>query len=204
MTILEQIKNLKENSKKRNFNQTYDLVINLKDIDLKKDENKIDEIVILPKKLGKEKSITIFSDSIKKSEEFNIVSATKIESLSKNKKQISELISKTDFFFAEPKLMPIVGKFLGKYLAPIGAMPKPLVGNIENYKKYKNAVKLSVKKQPMIHTVVGSHDMKDEDVEKNIEFIINTLKTKLPKGKNNIKEILLKFTMSKPIKLEVK
>ncbi len=204
MTILEQIKNLKENSKKRNFNQTYDLIINLKDLDLKKAENKIDEIIILPKKLNKEKKITIFTDSIKKSEDFNIISGSKIESISKNKKEISELISKSDFFFAEPKLMPIVGKFLGKYLAPRGLMPKPLVGPLESYKKYKNAVKIKVDKQPVIHTVVGSQDMKDEDVEKNIEFLINTLKVKLPKGKNNIKEILLKFTMSKPIKLEVK
>ncbi|MCD6226677.1 MAG: 50S ribosomal protein L1 [Candidatus Aenigmarchaeota archaeon] len=204
MTILEQIKNLKENSKKRNFNQTYDLIINLKDLDLKKAENKIDEIIILPKKLNKEKKITIFTDSIKKSEDFNIISSSKIESISKNKKEISELISKSDFFFAEPKLMPIVGKFLGKYLAPRGLMPKPLVGPLESYKKYKNAVKIKVDKQPVIHTVVGSQDMKDEDVEKNIEFLINTLKVKLPKGKNNIKEVLLKFTMSKPIKLEVK
>jgi len=204
MTILEQIKNLKENSKKRNFNQTYDLIINLKDLDLKKAENKIDEIIILPKKLNKEKKITIFTDSIKKSEDFNIISGSKIESISKNKKEISELISKSDFFFAEPKLMPIVGKFLGKYLAPRGLMPKPLVGPLESYKKYKNAVKIKVDKQPVIHTVVGSQDMKDEDVEKNIEFLINTLKVKLPKGKNNIKEILLKFTMSKPTKLEVK
>jgi len=204
MTILEQIKNLKENSKKRNFNQTYDLIINLKDLDLKKAENKIDEIIILPKKLNKEKKITIFTDSIKKSEDFNIISSSKIESISKNKKEISELISKSDFFFAEPKLMPIVGKFLGKYLAPRGLMPKPLVGPLESYKKYKNAVKIKVDKQPVIHTVVGSQDMRDEDVEKNIEFLINTLKVKLPKGKNNIKEILLKFTMSKPIKLEVK
>lgn len=204
MTILEQIKNLKENSKKRNFNQTYDLIINLKDLDLKKAENKIDEIIILPKKLNKEKKITIFTDSIKKSEDFNIISGSKIESISKNKKEISELISKSDFFFAEPKLMPIVGKFLGKYLAPRGLMPKPLVGPLESYKKYKNAVKIKVDKQPVIHTVVGSQDMKDEDVEKNIEFLINILKVKLPKGKNNIKEVLLKFTMSKPIKLEVK
>ena len=204
MTILEQIKNLKENSKKRNFNQTYDLIINLKDLDLKKAENKIDEIIILPKKLNKEKKITIFTDSIKKSEDFNIISGSKIESISKNKKEISELISKSDFFFAEPKLMPIVGKFLGKYLAPRGLMPKPLVGPLESYKKYKNAVKIKVDKQPVIHTVVGSQDMRDEDVEKNIEFLINTLKVKLPKGKNNIKEVLLKFTMSKPIKLEVK
>ena len=204
MTILEQIKNLKENSKKRNFNQTYDLIINLKDLDLKKAENKIDEIIILPKKLNKEKKITIFTDSIKKSEDFNIISSSKIESISKNKKEISELISKSDFFFAEPKLMPIVGKFLGKYLAPRGLMPKPLVGPLESYKKYKNAVKIKVDKQPVIHTVVGSQDMRDEDVEKNIEFLINTLKVKLPKGKNNIKEVLLKFTMSKPIKLEVK
>lgn len=204
MAISEQIKKLKENSKKRNFNQTYDLIINLKDMNLKKSENKINEMVVLPKSCGKEKIITVFTDSAKKVEGTNIIGGTKIPSLEKNKKEISKLISETSFFFAEPKLMPVVGKHLGKYLAPKGLMPKVLTGDVEQtVKKYKNAIKINIDKQPIIHTTVGSQNMSDEDIEKNIKAIIDFLKTKLPKGRNNIKNAYLKFTMSKPIKLEV-
>jgi len=204
MAISEQIKKLKENSKKRNFNQTYDLIVNLKDLDLKKSENKINEIVVLPKNPGKEKTITVFTESGKKTEGINVIKSSKIESLGKNKKEVANLIAKTGFFFAEPKLMPVVGKHLGKYLAPKGLMPKILTGSIDQTaKKYKNAVSIKIDKQLIVHTIVGSYDMKDEDIEKNIETIMNFLKTKLPKGRNNIKNAYLKFTMSKPVKLDV-
>ena len=40
--IIKTLKELKEKSQKRNFNQTYDLIITLKDMDLKKTENHVD------------------------------------------------------------------------------------------------------------------------------------------------------------------
>jgi len=205
MTILEKIKELKEKSKKRNFTQRYDLIINLKDIDLKKSENKINEIFILPKGTGKESSITLFSDSTAKIEGCKIIKESEIEGLSTNKKRLSELINETQFFFAEPKLMPIVGKHLGKFLAPRGLMPKPLVGDVEKtIKDSSKGVKIFVDKQPLIHTIVGSENMDDKDVEENIKELLNYLKKRLPRGKNNIKDVCLKLTMSHPVKIEVK
>ena len=44
--------------------------------------------------------------------------------------------------------------------------------------------------------------MKDEQIAENIEAVLKSLEEKLPKGKHNIKEILLKLSMSKPIKVE--
>lgn len=204
MTILGQINELKEKSKKRNFTQRYDLIINLKDLDLKKTENKFDEFFTLPKGTGKEASVTLFSDTIKKVEGCKIIKSLEIEGLSKNKKRVKKLIAQTDFFLAEPKLMPIVGKHLGKFLAPVGKMPKPIVGDVEKMiKDSKNAVRVVINKQPIIHTIVGSEKMSGEDVEKNIQALMNFLKSKLPRGKNNIKNVYLKLTMGHPVKLEV-
>jgi large subunit ribosomal protein L1 len=204
MTILEKIKEIKEKSKKRNFPQRYDAVINIKDVDLKKPENKIDELLVLPKGTGKNVSITLFSDSIGKSEDVTVIKGSEIESLAKNKKSIKKLIQETDFFFSEPKLMPIVGKFLGKFLAPRGLMPKPVASDIKKLiGDSKNSVRIHLDKQPIIHTVVGSDKMNDKDVEENIKTLLNFLIKKLPKGKSNIKNVYLKFTMGQPIKLEV-
>jgi len=204
MTILEQIKEVKEKSKKRNFSQKYDLIINLKDLDLKKTENKIDEFFVLPKGSGKEASVTLFSDTTKKIEGCGIIKSSEIEGLGKNKKQVKKLINQTDFFLAEPKLMPIVGKHLGKFLAPVGKMPKPVVGDVEKMiKDSGSAVRIIMSKQPIIHTIVGSEKMDDKDVEENIRTLLNFLKSKLPRGKNNIKNIYLKLTMGHPVKLEV-
>ena len=203
MSLTEQIKKIKESSKKRNFNQKYDLIIVLKDINLKKAENKIDEILILPKKTGKPTSISLFSDSAKKIEDCEIIKGEQIEKLSKNKKELKKLIYQTTIFLSEPKLMPIVGKHLGKFLAPIGKMPKPVLGDIiKMANDYKNGVKIEVKKQPMIQITVGSENIKEEDVTENITTILNFLKIKLPKGKNNISKVYLKLTMGHPTKLE--
>jgi len=204
MTILEKIKELKEKSKKRNFEQRYDLIVNLKEIDLKKSENKINEIFVLPKGSGKVASVTLFSDSIKKKEGCKIVNSSKIEELGKNKKELNKLIAETQIFLSEPKLMPVVGKHLGKFLAPRGLMPKPVVGDVEKMiKDAASGIKLIIDKQPIIHTVVGSEKMDEKDVAENIRAFLNFLKKKLPKGKNNIKDVYLKLTMSHPLKLEV-
>jgi len=204
MTILERIKEVKEKSKKRNFPQRYDLIINLKDLDLKKTENKIDEFFVLPKGSGKEASVTLFSDSIKKIGNCGIIKSSEIEELGRKKKEVKKLINQTDFFLSEPKLMPVVGKHLGKFLAPVGKMPKPVVGDAEKMiKDSGSAVRIIVNKQPIIHTVVGSEKMDDKDVEENIRGFLNFLKTKLPRGKNNIKNVYLKLTMGHPVKLKV-
>lgn len=205
MTILEKIKELKEKTKKRKFTQRYDLIINLKDIDLKKSENKINEIFILPKGIGKQASITLFSDTTNEIKECKIIKGSEIEELGKDKKKLKGLIKQTEFFFAEPKLMPVVGKHLGKFLAPRGLMPNPLVGNIEKtIKESRNGIKIVFDKRPIIHTIVGSEDMDDKDIEENIQQLLNFLKKRLPGGKNNIKDIYLKLTMSHPVKIEVK
>jgi len=204
MTVLEKIKEVREKSKKRNFNQRFDLVINLKELDMKKAESKIDELFVLPKGIGKDASITLFSDSAKKMEGCTILSGSEMEKMSKDKKEIKKLISQTDFFLAEPKLMIIAGKHLGKFLAPKGKMPKPVTGNVEKtIEDTKKSIKISAIKYPIIHTVVGSEKMDDKDLEENIKTLINFLKNRLPKGKNNIKNVYLKLTMGHPIKLEV-
>ncbi|MBL7170152.1 MAG: hypothetical protein ISS48_03975 [Candidatus Aenigmarchaeota archaeon] len=203
MTITEQIKKLRESSKKRNFNQRFDLIITLKDLDLKKAENQIDEILVLPKIPGKPASVTLFSDSIKKLESARVVSGEDIPKLAGNKKELKKIVKETTIFLSEPKLMPVVGKHLGKFLAPTGKMPKPVVGDIKKtVTDFERGVKIKTTKQPMLQLSMGSENMKDEEIEENVKAALNFLKTKLSKGKNNISTVYLKLTMSKPIRLE--
>ncbi|NCN39433.1 MAG: 50S ribosomal protein L1, partial [Candidatus Aenigmarchaeota archaeon] len=106
-------------------------------------------------------------------------------------------------FLSEPKLMPVVGKHLGKFLAPVGKMPKPLVGDIQKtVEDFERGIKIKTSKQPMIQMCIGSEEMKDEDVAENIDAILNFLKTRLSKGKNNISKVYLKLSMGKPMKIE--
>lgn len=201
--ILSAIKELKEKSKKRNFLQTFDLIINLKEFDVKKPENKFSEDFVLPYGKGKESKVVIFSDMIK-TDKCEVLGTEEIQRLAKNKRAAKNLVKKTDFFLAEPKLMPLIGKVLGIYLGPSGKIPKVITGNVDSLiENYKKSIRIRVKDSPVIQCSVGNEKMKDEEIAKNIESILKFLETKLPKGKYNIREILLKLTMGKPIKIEV-
>jgi large subunit ribosomal protein L1 len=201
--ILEAIKKLRENSKRRNFVQSFDLIVNLKDIDLKKPENRFVESVFLPNGRGKDAKIILFSDSIKEAE-CEILTSEDIVNLSKSKRMAKKIANQTDFFIAEPQLMPLIGKHLGLYLGPRGKMPKLVTGDVNALiKKLKSSVNVRLKDQPLIQCSVGNESMKDEEVAENILAVLKFLEEKLPKGKANIKSIMVKLTMSKPIKVGV-
>jgi large subunit ribosomal protein L1 len=158
----------------------------------------------LPYGRGKDAEVVVFSDSVKDLD-CKILTTEDINKLSKSKRTIKKLVSETDFFLAEPKMMPIIGKVLGAYLAPRGKMPKIFNENEvkDLVKNYKKSVRIKVKDSPVIQCLVGREDMKNEDIAENVEEVIKALVAKLPKGKHNIGKIMLKLTMGKPVKIEV-
>jgi large subunit ribosomal protein L1 len=196
---LQAIKELKEKSKKRNFPQTFDLIINLRDINLKKSENKFSEDFVLPQGRGKETKVILFSDSIK-TEKCEVLTTEEIQDLAKNKREAKKLVKQTDFFLSEPKLMPLIGKTLGVYLAPQGKMPKVVTGNAEKLvENYQKSTRIKLKDSPVIQCPVGNEKIEDKSIAENIDAVIKFLEGKLPKGKQNLGRVLLKLTMSKPV-----
>lgn len=201
--ILQAIKELKENSKKRNFSQTFDMIVLLKEVDLKKPENKISDEIFLPNGFGEEVSIKIFSDTIRP-EGVEAISSTELARIAKDKRAAKKLVKETEFFLAEPKLMPVVAKSLGQIMGPRGKLPKVIAGDVKSViQNLKKSVKFRVKDSPVIQFKVGKESMDDEDVAENIEAAVKHLENKLPKGKSNISKVMLKLTMSKPVKVEI-
>ncbi|MEM5802005.1 MAG: 50S ribosomal protein L1 [Candidatus Aenigmatarchaeota archaeon] len=201
--ILEAIKELRQNSKKRNFTQSVELIVNLKEIDIKKPEDRFSEDIILPNGRGKDAKVVIFSDEIKDlGLDVEIIDSAKLQRMSK--REAKKLARDVDFFLAEPKLMPTIGKVLGQYIGPRGKLPKIISGDIkamvENYKK---SIKIKVKDAPVVQCLVGNESMSDEKIAENIESVLNFLENKLPKGKRNIKKILIKLTMGQPFEVKV-
>lgn len=201
--ILKTLQDMKGASEKRNFSQTYDLIVNLKELDLKKPENRIDDSFALPHGRGKDAHVVIFSDTIK-SEDAEVLTSNDINELVKNKRAAKKLAKEADFLFGEPKVMPLVGKSLGTLLGPRGKVPKLLSGNVQELvKTHKRATRIRVKEAPVIQCIVGTDKMKDEQVAENIESLVKFLEHRLPRGKANISKMSLKLTMGKPVKLEV-
>lgn len=198
------IEELKEKSKKRNFPQTFDLIISLKEFDIKKPENKFTEDVVLPHGRGEDAEVVVFSDSVKDAG-CTVLTTEDLNNLSKSKRSAKKMVSTTDFFLSEPKLMPMIGKVLGPYLAPRGKMPKMFTSEeIKSLvKNYKKSIRVRIKDSPVVQCLVGKENMKDEEVVENVQEVIKALEAKLPKGKHNIGKTMLKLTMGKPVKIEV-
>ena len=203
--ILAAVKELREKSQKRNFPQTFDLIANLKEYDTKKPENKFTEDIVLPNGRGSEPKIIIFGESVKEKDVgCEVFDVAEIRKYAQNKKESKRLVATTDFFLSEPKLMPEATKALGQFLGTRGKIPKLLLGDakkmVDNYKK---STRVRIKDSPVIQAIVGKENMKDEDVADNVEAVVNFLKTKMPKGMHNIRRLMIKLTMSKPVKIEL-
>ncbi|MEM5784249.1 MAG: 50S ribosomal protein L1 [Candidatus Aenigmatarchaeota archaeon] len=204
------LEELKKTSIKRNFVQSIDLIISLKNLDLKKPENRIKAEISIPVQF-KPNKIGIFADTlIPKVKELGdsviLIRKEEIESYGKNKRLAKKLAKQCNSFIAEPNLMASIGKNLGPILAPRNKMPKPIPPNITDLKpiveREKSLIKIFVKDSPVIQCSVGKENMKNEDIIQNIKAIIDNIEAILPNGKENIKNIYLKLTMGgKPIKL---
>jgi large subunit ribosomal protein L1 len=202
--ILKVIQDLKQGSEKRNFAQAYDFIANLKELDLKKPENKIDDSFPLPHGRGKDAHVVLFTDVHKNVEGAEVLSSSDIAQLAVNKRAAKKLANEADFLFGDPKVMPIVGKNLGTILGPRGKVPKILAGDVKSLVDVsKRSTRIRVKDALVIQCTVGNDKMKDEHIADNVEALIKFLEHRLPRGKANLAKMQLKLTMGKPVKLEV-
>jgi large subunit ribosomal protein L1 len=209
MSIAEKLKEAKGNSKPRNFAQAWDLIFVLRDMDLKKPENRLNLEFFLPSGPGKELKTAVVADSLSSDAKKHadlVITKSEITALGKNKKKLRKLARQYDWWFGEAPLMPLIGKELGAILGTRGKMPKPVPPkiNLEGLvKRSKGLVRIRLTNTPVIQVLVGNEGMPDDDVRRNIEGVINFVRDHLPKGKNNIKNVMVKLTMGKPVRLEV-
>ncbi|MBI5458552.1 50S ribosomal protein L1 [Methanobacterium sp.] len=201
--ILEAVKKAKEESQPRNFTQSVDVVITIKDLDVKKPENRIDEEVLLPNGRGKDVKIAFIADGelalqAKNAGADMVINKGELEEMGKDRKEAKKIANRLDFFVAQADMMPLVGRFLGPVLGPRKKMPKPVPATIKPepiMERLKSTVKVRIKDQPVIQALVGTQDMDDELIAANIEAILVVLDQKLEKGRNQIKSMYVKTTM---------
>jgi len=209
-SIVEAVEKIKQASQdnKKNFKQTIDLVINLKNIDLTVPKNRIDEEIILPKGRGKEAKIGLFASgelalNAKKIVDI-LIKPEEIDDLADDKKQVKNIADTHDFFLAEAPLMPTIGKTLGTVLGPRGKMPKPVPpgGDIsDTVNNLRNTVKIRSKTNTTFHTIVGGEEMSSDDIAANVQAIIKRLEGLLERGRLNIRSIHIKTTMGSSEKI---
>jgi large subunit ribosomal protein L1 len=175
----------------RNFRETVDLAINLRDIDLDDPSNRVDESIVLPEGTGQETSIAVFAEgeTAVRAEEVadTVLDSDDLSDLGDDDSEAKDLAGDIDFFIAEESMMQDIGRYLGTVLGPRGKMPDPLGPDddvVEVVERLKNSVQLRSGDRRTFHTRVGAEDMSAEEVADNIDVIIRRLEADLRRGRS--------------------
>jgi len=199
------VEKIKSSEKKINFNQTVDIIINLKDFDVRREAFNI--FISVPNKI-KDKNVVGFFEK-----DSNVIDSIKKEQFVKykEKKDIKKLIKQYDFFIANAKLMPAVATSFGRVLGPVGKMPSPQLGILPTeddklvealVNKINSTVRVRVK-EPSIKIAIAKQSLSSDKIAENAFAIYQKILEQIQKKKDNIRNVKIKLTMGKPEKVAI-
>jgi len=205
--LTKMIKEAKAADKERKFKQSVEMYVVLKDIDVKKGFA-MNETIQLPKKLSTPTTVCIMAGGdlglkAKSANADRVISGDEINLLAANKREARKFINNYDFFLADTQLMTTVGKVLGQLLGPRGKMPVPVPFNapVESLlDRFRSSIRVKVKNSLSLSCKIGDESMDDADLAANAHAILSAIEKKLPNGERNIKRVIIKTSMGKPIK----
>jgi len=202
----------KDTSEKRNFRQSFDLIINLKGLDLKKQEHQIDAFITLPHARGKKVRVCALVGAELESQAKGIFDSVILSDnfeKYKEKKDVRKVANSFDFFVAQANMMPKVATTFGRVFGPRGKMPNPKSGAIVPpnanlkplYEKLQRTIRANAKTAPSIQCPIGTEEMDINDVTENALTVYNSIIHILPNEKHNIRDVYVKLTMGRPVKV---
>jgi len=209
-TLLDAVKEAKAKSGQRNFNQSVELILHIKEIDMKSPEGRIQKVIELPHLTGKPNKICVIASGelalkARRAQAELVVERADVEALAGKKKELRKLANNHDVFISEAPLMSLVGRIFGPALGPRGKLPVPVPPNADIASlmaKHRKTVVVRMRNQPVIQCPVGTENMKDEELVANILAVLRFLEGKFKRGLKNIKLAFIKTSMGKPIKIE--
>lgn len=205
--IQEAVVKALEDKGKKNFSQTVDLIINLKEMDIKKNDQQLDIFVTLPHEKGKAAKVCglvgpeLFKDAKANLDE--AIEAHDFDKFKNNPKKIKQLSDSYDFFIAQANVMPQIATIFGRVLGPRGKMPNPKAGCVLPPKaatgpikeRLTRTVRVVAKTSLSVKVPVGTESMDVKDIVENIQYVYTNITNNTPQGENNIKSVMVKLTM---------
>ena len=209
--LLTALGEIRKPEAKREFSQSVELIVKLREIDLKKPENRLNESVELPNSLDKETKICVIASGdlatrAKAGQADLVLAREDLGKLGKDKKATRKLVTEYDYFIAEAPLMPLVGKTIGPILGPRGKMPTPVPPNApidQIVNSHRKLIRVRVRDQPVVQCRIGTEKMPDEKIAENALAVFSRVEAKLERGAKNIRQVLVKTTMGKPVKVQI-
>ena len=210
-TILTAVKKAVEASPKRKFSQTVDLVINLKELDLKKTDHQVDLFHALPHQAKPKKICGLVGGELfeQAGKVLDKVILNDNFSQFQDKKKAKKLASEYDYFIAQANIMPQVATSFGRVFGPRAKMPNPKAGcvvppnaNLKPlYDRLRKTLRLRAVTEKIIHAAIGTEGMEHEQVAENALSVYNVLIHALPKEELNIRSAYVKLTMGPAVLL---
>jgi large subunit ribosomal protein L1 len=209
-TLLDAVKEAKTKSGEKKFTQSVELILDIKEIDMKSPEGRIQQVVELPHPTGKPNKVLVVASGelalkAKQAKADKVMERAELEDLAGKKKELRKLANDYDVFLSEAPLMSSVGRIFGPVLGPRGKLPVPVPPNADIASliaKHRKTVLVRMRNQPIIQCLVGTEDMKEEEVVDNIQVVLRVLEGKLKRGLKNVKFAFIKTSMGKPVKIK--
>jgi large subunit ribosomal protein L1 len=209
--LTDLIKKGKAEGKERKFDESVEVILTLREVDVKKTDLNVNETVYLPHPSSKVARICFIGSGdpalrAKNAKVDAILDPSQLEALAGDKKAAKKLARSYDFFLADTALMARVGKVLGQSLGPRGKIPTPVPPNAPvdaMVQRMRTAIRVRSRGSLGIAAKVGERRLPDSDLAENVLAVVQAVQKKLPQGEKNIKSVIVKTTMGKPVKQAV-
>ena len=193
--------------KKREFVETIELQIGLKNYDPQKDKRFAGNIK-LPHIPRPKMRVCVLGDAYhcEKAAAMGLEfkNAEGLKNFNKNKKLIKKFAKKYHAFVASESLIKQIPRLLGPGLNKAGKFPTLVQQSEELSNKVdevKATIKFQLKKVLCLNVAVGHCGMSEQEIVENLKLSINFLVSLLKKNWQNVKVLYLKSTMGKPQRL---
>jgi len=207
--ILKAVQTALDTAPERKFQESVDITINLKNIDLAQPKNRSDETILLPNGVGTAVKVAVLgkgeiTTQAKEAGVDLIISPEEIERLGGEPREARKIASEYRFFLAEANVMGQVGRWLGPRLGPRGRMPMPIQTGTDVrpiIERLRSSVKIRSKDKKVFHARVGSTTMAPEQIAENIDAVMKRIESVLEQGSLNIRSVYVKTTMGPAVRL---
>ncbi len=209
--LAELAKKGKEQARETKFPQSVEVLITLKEVDPKKTDLNVNEIVYLPHPTAKQARVCFIGSGdlavrAKNAKANLVMDPAQLENYGGSKRDAKKLARQYDFFLADTALMPRIGKVLGQALGPKGKIPTPVPPNAPveaMINRMRTAIRVRSRGSLGIMAKVGDAKLTEAQLAENIVSVVNAVSKKLPNGDKNVKTIMVKTTMGHPAKQAV-